>query len=200
MNYIHAWEKLDIDIASEYLVMAATLMEIKSKSLLPNVDSDNVEEDSFEDNRETLIQKLIDYERYKEVTKDFKKLENERQKVYTKAPLNLNEMFHEKFVNDTDTTVDDLMGAFMDFLKRKYMEKPITTKITNKEYSIKKRKNDIKDFLTKKKKFEFTELFDNYNRSYIIVTFLALLELIKENCVVVKQSENFSKIMIEEKV
>ena len=58
----------------------------------------------------------------------------------------------------------------------------------------------IKDFLTKKKKFEFTELFDNYNRSYIIVTFLALLELIKENCVVVKQSENFSKIMIEEKV
>ena len=196
LNYIHQWEKLNIDIASEYLVMAANLMEIKSKSLLPTPEKEE-EEVEEEETRETLIQKLIEYEKYKCITKDFKKLELDRRTIYTKAPTKLNEIMNQKFINDTDTTVDDLMNAFIEFLNRKNMEKPIHTKITNKEYSVKIRKEDIRKKLFSQKKIEFTELFEYYNKSYIIVTFLAILELAKEENIILIQENNFSKITRE---
>ena len=201
MEYIHRWEKLNIDIASEYLVMAATLMEIKSKSLLPCKEEENEDVDSDEvESRDSLIRRLVEYEKYKEITKDFKELEIKRKDFYTKAPEKINVMFNEKFVNDTDTTVMDLKNAMLDFLKRKNMEKPIHTKITNKEYSVKKRKDDIKKFLSKSGKVSFNKLFDKYNKSYIIVTFLAILELAREDNIVLNQDSNFGEIVIEQKV
>lgn len=200
LEYIHHWEDLNINVASEYLVMAATLMEIKSKSLLPHKEENIDDEESEEENRDTLIQKLIEYEKYKEITKDFKKLELDRKEIYTKAPEKLNELMDQKFINDTNTTVEDLTNAFLEFLKRKNMEKPIITKVTNKEYSVRKRKDDIKNLLFQRKKLEFTELFQDYNKSYIIVTFLAILELVREDSVTVTQDGNFSKITIEQKV
>lgn len=200
LEYIHHWEDLNINVASEYLVMAATLMEIKSKSLLPHKEENIDDEESEEENRDTLIQKLIEYEKYKEITKDFKKLELDRKEIYTKAPEKLNKLMNQKFINDTNTTVEDLTNAFLEFLKRKNMEKPIITKVTNKEYSVKKRKDDIKNLLFQRKKLEFTELFQDYNKSYIIVTFLAILELVREDSVTVTQDGNFSKITIEQKV
>lgn len=201
LDYIHKWEELNIDVASEYLVMAAALMEIKSRSLLPIEKEKEVEESEEEEvTREVLIQKLIEYRKYKEVTKNFKELEESRKNIYTKAPSKLNELLDTKFVNDTDTTVDDLMLAFSKFLERKNMEKPITTRVTNKEYSVRKRKKDIKELLSTKKKVEFTELFANYNKSYIVVTFMSILELAKEDDVILTQEANFDKIFIELKV
>lgn len=197
LDYIHKWEELNIDVASEYLVMAATLMEIKSKSLLPVLKKEEDELDEEEVSRENLIQKLVDYQKYKEITKDFKKLELERRTIYTKAPSKLNEMLEQKFVNDTDTTVDDLLDAFQKFLTRKNMERPITTRVTNKEYSVRKRKVDITNHLRDHGKVEFTELFDVYNKSYVVVTFMSILELAKENVVMIRQDGNFDKILIE---
>ena len=200
LDYIHKMEELNIDVASEYLVMAATLMEIKSKSLLP---SNNVIEENIDDeevSRENLIEKLIEYQKYKEITKDFKELELQRKNIYTKAPSKLNEMLDTKFVNDTDTTVDDLIKAFSMFLERKNMEKPITTRVTNREYSVRKRKSDIRNFLYSKGKAEFSELFTIYNKSYVVVTFLSILELAKEEDVILTQEANFDKIFIELKV
>lgn len=201
LDFIHQMEELNIDIASEYLVMAATLMEIKSKSLLPTEQEKEPDEvDEEEVTREVLIQKLIEYQKYKEITKDFKELENIRKNIYTKAPSKLNEMLDQKFVNDTNITVDDLMIAFSKFLERKNMEKPIHTKVTNKEYSVRKRKSDIKTFLQTKKKAEFSELFTIYNKSYVVVTFLSILELAKEDDIILTQEANFDKIFIELKV
>ena len=200
LDYIHKMEELNIDVASEYLVMAATLMEIKSKSLLPSEKKQEEDIDEEEVSRETLIEKLVEYQRYKEITKDFKVLEEERKTIYTKAPSKLNEMLDTKFVNDTDTTVDDLIKAFTMFLERKNMEKPITTKITTKEYSVRKRKSDIKSYLLTKGKAEFSELFAIRSKSYIVVTFLSILELAKEVEVMINQESNFDKIYIELKV
>lgn len=200
LDYIHKMEELNIDIASEYLVMAATLMEIKSKSLLPTNQEKETEEEEEEVTREGLIQKLVEYQKYKEITKDFKLLELERKTIYTKAPSKLNEMLDQKFINDTDTTIDDLMIAFTKFLERKNLEKPLHTKVTNKEYSVRKRKNDIKTLLQTKKRAEFTELFTNYNKSYIVVTFISILELAKEEDVILTQEANFDKIFIELRV
>lgn len=200
LDYIHKMEELNIDVASEYLVMAATLMEIKSKSLLPSQKQEEVDVDEEEVSREALIQKLVDYQKYKEITKDFKELEANRKEIYTKAPSRLNEMLDTKFVNDTDTTVDDLVKAFTMFLERKNMEKPVVTKVTSKEYSVRKRKSDIKSYLQTKGKAEFSELFTIYSKSFVVVTFLSILELAKEDEVVLAQEANFDKIFIELKV
>lgn len=200
LDYIHKMEELNIDVASSYLVMAATLMEIKSKSLLPSQKNEETDIEDEEVSREALIQKLIDYEKYKEITKNFKELELNRKNIYTKAPSKLNEMLDTKFINDTDTTVDDLIKAFAMFLERKNMEKPVVTKVTSKEYSVRKRKSDIKSYLMDKGKAEFSELFTIYSKSFVVVTFLSILELAKEDEVIINQEANFDKIYIELRV
>ena len=138
LEYINKMEQLNIDIASEYLIMAATLMELKSKSLLPEYNEKEELEEEEELSRDNLIQKLIDYQKYKEVTKNLKELELERKNIYTKAPSKLNELLDTKIENTTDMSVEDLTNAFLKFLERKNMEKPIHTKITSKEYSVRK--------------------------------------------------------------
>lgn len=197
LDYINQMEKLDIEIASSYLVMAAELMLIKSKSLLPIEKDDEEEVEELEDTREGLINKLVSYQKYKELTKDFKKLELDRKDIYTKSPSNLSNITDTKIVNDTDIGIDDLLKAFSMFLERKDKEKPLNTKITNKEYSVKKRKDDIKKYLLTKRKAEFRELFDIYTKSYIVVTFMSILELAKEEQVNLKQENNFDNIYIE---
>ena len=183
LDYINSMEKLDIEVESSYLVMASELLLIKSNSLLPKEKSelDNEEEDE-EITRENLINRLIEYQKYKELTKKFKKLESKRRDIYTKSPSNMTNITDTKLKNDTDISIDDLVEAFQKF---------------NKEYSVKLRKKDIKTYLLNNKRAEFTELFDNYSKDYIIVTFLSILELVKEQEIDLEQEHNFAPIYIE---
>lgn len=196
LDYINKMEELNINVAASYLVMAAELMEIKSKSLLPKREEEVEEEDEEEVSRENLINKLIEYKKYKEMTGTFKEMENKRQDIYIKAPEKRSN-YIERIVNDNDTSIDDLVEAFKKFLERKDREKPITTKITSREYSVKERKGQIRNLLRERKRVVFTELFEERNLAYIIVTFLSILEMTKEKEVVVKQDKNFSDINIE---
>lgn len=192
MDYIKEMKKLNLDIASEYLVMASELLEYKSKSLLPKKE----EEDEEEDPKETLIQRLLDYKKYKEITGAFKELENERSNVYTKTPSNVLD-FEEKIINNDNITVDDLLEAFKNFMKRIEYEKPLNTKITSKELSINDRMVHIRDILKTKKRVNFMDLFDIKTKSYVVVTFLSILEMSKNNEIVLKQKDNFGNIIIE---
>lgn len=81
-------------------------------------------------------------------------------------------------------------------LIRKEQEKPISTKITNKEYSVSIRSNEIRNILKKKKKIEFTQLFDIITKEYIVVTFLSILELARKQEISIKQDNNFNKIYL----
>ena len=200
LDYINKMEELNINVASSYIVMAAELMEIKSKSLLPQKEDEEVSEDEEEVSKENLINKLIEYQKYKDMTSSFKEMEENRQKIYIKSPEKLNNYLDEIIVKNEDTTIDDLVDAFKNFLDRKNLEKPITTKITNKEYSVKERKHCIKNILKEKKKVLFTELFEEFNTGFIVVTFLSILEMTKEKEIIIKQDTNFSNIMIELKV
>ena len=200
LDYINKMEELNINIASSYIVMAAELMEIKSKSLLPKKEDEEVDEAEETISKENLINKLIEYKKYKEMAPTFKELEYTRQNIYIKSPEKLNHYLDEAIVNEGDTSVEDLVDAFKKFLERKNLEKPITTKITNKEYSVKERKHNIKNLLREKKKVLFTELFEENNTSFIIVTFLSILEMTKEKEIIIKQDANFSDISIELKV
>ena len=193
LEYINSVKDHDLNIASEYLIMAAELIEIKSSILLPKPEID--EDDYEEDKREEIINRLIEYEKYKEVTSLFKDLESIRRDFYTKEPSDLREYIEEKEIND-DVNLDDLVEALNEMFKRRELDKPLNTKITTKEYSVTLRSKEIKDILKKKKKVEFTFLFDKFNKSYIVVTFLSILNLAKNGEIDIKQKNNFNKILL----
>ena len=194
LDFINQMKQMNLDIASEYLVMASELIEMKSLSLLPI--EKNEEDDYVEDPREQLIKRLIEYQKYKKITPLFKDLEEERGKEFSKIMSDLTEFKKNNEVSLDDIELNDLLLAFQEFLKRKQLEKPLNTKITTKEYSVKKRNTEIKKILQEKKKVSFEELFDEYNKSYYIVTFLSILDLAKKQDIKIKQEDNFSKIFL----
>ena len=187
-------EELNLDIASEYLVMASCLIEIKSKTLLPQ--EDKIDDDV--DPREELINKLLDYQVYKESTEKLREYEALRKEVYTKEP-SLEE--YKPIINDLNLgiTLDDLVASLNRFLQNKETSKPLSTTVTNKEYSIGQRSIEIRDILRKKKKVNFIELFKQPTREYIVVTFLAILSMSKKQEIEIRQENNFDNIIIESK-
>lgn len=193
LEYINREDNLNINVSSSYLVMAAELMYLKSKSLLPSMNKE--EETDEEITRENLINKLLEYKRYKEMTPKFKEMEEDRKKIYIKAPEKSSDYIENHF--DGEASMDDLLNAFKKFLERKEIEKPLETTITSKEYSVRERKSGIRNILKNKKKAYLDELFEEFNKPYIVVTFLSVLEMVKERDIVVKQDKNFDKILVE---
>lgn len=196
LDYIHKMEELNLNIASEYLVMASELIEIKSKMLLPRIKDEDDEEEEL-DPREALVKKLIEYEQYKKVTEDFKKLEQIRSEIYTKTPESLKEYVDENTQVVVDVTLDDMLEAFQKFLERKKFSEPLQTSVTKREISVEERTTLIRGILSKRKKVDFTELFDVFTKEYIVVTFLAILEMAKKQELRITQEKTFSSIQVE---
>lgn len=193
LDYIHKMEELNLNIASEYLVMASDLLQIKSKTLLPKKDNEEDEEDP----REELINRLINYQNYKDSIEKLRSYEALRKEVYTKEPT-LEEYKSDEHDNSLNITLDDLVNALSKFLQDKERAKPLATKITNKEYSVGKRSTEIRDILRVKKKMNFVELFDELSKDYIVVTFLAILDMSKRQELSIVQENNFENIVLEE--
>ncbi len=194
MDYIKKMEELNLDIASEYLVMASELLEYKSKSLLPKKEE---EKDEYEEDfKEDLIKKLVDYSKYKEITETFKELENKRSNIYTKSPSNIKE-YDDSLKYKEDASIEDLIEAFKKFLKRREMEKPLNTKITTKELSVADRIIKIRNLLKEKKELRFEDLFEKNTKEYIVVTFLSILEMSKNKEIKIEQYNNFDDIVIK---
>ena len=193
LDYIKKMEELNLNIASSYLVMAAELIEMKASMLLPKPEIS--EDDYEEDPKEKLIQRLIEYQNYKEVISKFHELELERQQYYTKQASDISEYDIETKLND-DIELDDLLKAFEKFLQKKEDMKPLNTKITTKEYSITKRSKEIKDIIKNKKQVNFNDLFDIRIKSYVVVTFLSILVLAKNNEIKIIQENNFENILL----
>lgn len=196
LNYIEEMTDMNLDIASEYLVMAAELIEMKSRKLLPNKKDE--EEDAIEENpEEELKRRLIEYKKYKESTEVFRSLEENRANYYTKAPESLKRYSSEKLENDGSVGIFDLLDAFQKLLERQEYNKPKNTKITRKELSVKERVAKIRDILKVHKKLNFIELFDDFSKPYVVVTFLSVLEMAKNREINIKQDNNFSDIYLE---
>lgn len=195
VDFIKFQEKMNLTVASEYLVMAAELIEIKSKMLLPNKVQD--EEDEYEeDPREKLINRLLEYKKYKDMIDTFKELESERRDIFTKEPMDLKEYKLDEYDNDGEVSLDDLMEALTKFLQRKEDEKPRETKITKREISVSDRTNDIRNILKKKKKVSFLDLFEIKTKEYVVVTFLSILEMAKFGEISILQDNNFGGITV----
>ena len=197
LNYIHSLQNLNIDISSSFLVMAATLIHLKSKKLIGKVEEDD-SQDEFEINsEEDLKNKIILYEQYKKLTKDFEQLEEKRKEIHTKLPENLKkyesnyELFNEFGLDGTD-----LLKALEEVMNRLHYKEPKNTKITRREISVASRKIFIRKKLEEKEKCDFFELFEENTKEYIIATFLAILEMSKESMLKITQENTFDKIWI----
>lgn len=204
LMYIKTLNVLKLDVASEFLVMAATLLAIKSKMLLPKHEEIIDEEDpgmSFEeDPRDELVERLIEYRKYKEAAHDLKSMEEERGLIYTKPPSDLSDFAKEKQPERAELNVSlyDMMAAFQKLLRRKKLQRPMATRIARQEISIEKRMTEIMVELRQLKgRKNFTDLFPYPSKDHVVVTFLAILELIKRKEIDAQQQENFGDIFVE---
>jgi segregation and condensation protein A len=202
LAFINTLDKNDLDDASEYLVMAAELIHLKSR-LLINIETEETKDDDEEfsiNSEEDLKNKLIAYEKYKELSNQFRELEKNRQDYFTKIPENISEFRGDtKLTNDGSVTLDDLVKAFMELQKREEYHKPVQTRITKKEMSVEDKTIYLRKILSKKKKTDFASLFTSFDKENVIVTFLALLIMSKNDEIILTQKENFGNIFIERK-
>ena len=195
MNFLEQQEKMNLEVSSEYLVLAAELLEIKSKLLIPN---QKVEEDEEEaDPREELVERLLEYQAYKDVTKLLQEKEQVRKEIHTKAPENIRQYVEDNKEIHANVTLDDLIGAFIKYYQRKQQNRPLQTKVTENEISVTSRCHDIRRLLKEKKKVSFFELFPVITKEYIVVTFLAILEMAKNQEINIIQNNSFDDIICE---
>ena len=202
MLIIRSMQELDLELAGEYIVMAATLMSIKSKMLLPKVevafdDSNYLEE---EDPREALVAQLLEYRKYKYAAGVLKERETERGKYYTKEATNL-DLYKEETapLAPNEVTTIDLFLAFSDILHRQKELEPVLTSISSEEYSIEDKIKEIMNrviHLNLKQGVTFDSLFYVFTRNEIVTTFMALLELIKAGQIIAKQSNSEQPIVL----
>ena len=195
IDYINNNKELTIDACSEYLVMASELIHLKSKQLL-NKNNEEEETEYEINNEEELRNRLLEYQKIKEMASDFRELETKRGNVYTKLPENLNEFRENKELN-SDITLDDLLSAFEEFLKRKRLEEPLNTKVTKRELSVEERIKSIRQIIKVKGKLNFLDLFDDISKPYVIITFLSILNMTKNKEIKLSQTNNFGEIYIE---
>ena len=194
VDYLNKQEAMNLEIASEYLVLASELIEIKSRLLLPR---EKLEDEEEEDPREDLVNRLLEYQAYKDITKLLQEKEEKRSEIFTKTPENVEQYLDEVHEIKSDVTLDDLVEAFKRYLERKKENVPLKTKVTLKEISIVSRRHDIKKILKVKKKVSFFELFPIVTKEYIVATFLAVLEMAKNKEIRLIQEESFSDITVE---
>ena len=189
LSYINGLEKLDIDKASEYLELAATLLEIKSKSILPKI------EDEQDDLEENFFRAVEEYQLYKEACVKLKEQENV-DRFYKEPDKNVGDV---KIVYK-DFTLDGLISAFSKLLMRvddKRRQENVLKEIPKEVYTVKDKIYEIRQVLLEKNSVSFFEIFDHrYSKSELITTFQAMLELLKLQYISVEQNGVFDDITI----
>jgi len=195
VSYLRSQEKLNLEVSSEYLVLASELLEIKSRMLLPSVKKEEDEEE--EDPREELVNRLLEYQVYKDITKVLQEKELLRKEIYTKAPENVSNYVLLDREVQSEATVEDLIEAFKRYYQRKIDSKPLKTKVTVNEISVSSRRYDIKRILKDKKRVSFFELFPVVSKEYVVATFLAVLEMCKDREIIIVQDKAFDEIVCE---
>ena len=182
LAYIFQMEKLHLEIASEYLTMLATLIEYKSKKLLPKDDSE-LESEYEEDQRDLLVKRLLEYQRFKEILEPLEELYESRQRQIDKPMMALpNDMLQDNF-EKFDGNPYELTKAMERVLRRAALSSNIKTKFTQKELSVDEMITRIKALYPKSgEAFTFNEIVSDCDSlEEAIIAFLAVLDLIRLN-------------------
>lgn len=196
MDYIIAMQQIELNIASEYLVMAATLLEIKSSMLLPKKELE-IEDEYEEDPREILIKQLIEYKRFKHAAEVLEEKELDENQLYTRPPILFEELKKDVTVVQGDVSMNEMVDALANVFKRMSWNEPLETRVSRLEITIEERMEEIMEvILSGNKAITFDRLFPYPNRAHIVTTFLAILQLIKQMKIVCEQEHHFQPILI----
>ena len=201
LGYVHTMENLNIDLASEFILVAATLMRIKAKMLIPRKD---VDENGQEiDPREELIQRLLEYKSYKEITEDLRRKEESRSMSFPRGNVEVElQSLAEEALADAELeslTLYRLMQAFKRVMEKFEYSKlhPVHT-IIQYTYTVQEEQTGINFKLNLKPRLDFMDIFSNCEtRIHAIITFLALLEMINSQVVRIIAGENINNFWIE---
>ena len=203
MEYVNRMEKKDLNVVSEFLVMAATLLDIKSKMLLPKEVNEEGEE---EDPRAELVEKLLEYKMYKYMSYELKDMYMDADKSLFKKPTIPDEVAAYRQPVNLEELVGDMNLAklrviFDDIMKRQENKlDPIRSKfgrIEKEEVSLDEKMSYVRDFIMEHEPFSFRELLSSASsKVQVIVTFLAVLELIKMGNITVEQESREDDIVI----
>lgn len=200
LDYLSKMGEMDLEITSEFLVMAATLLEIKSKMLLPQTvkETSGMQLEMEEaDPRLELVQSLVEYKKYKYASKKLREYEEIQNKVYYKPKEDLSYFSNEELQLE-DMDLNKLIKVFKKIIMKNSKEKVLKlNEIQNEEYTLKKCILNIKNMLNKRRKIKFSQLFNcNSSKKEIVATFLSLLELVRNKYIKVYQKGNFEEILI----
>ena len=193
LEYIEIMKELDLEIAGEFLVMAATLIQIKSRMLLP--PDEEAPPDELEDPRLELVQRLLEYQAFKDAASILKEKEDERLKIFGRppeVPAEEETLLPELYLFDVN--LFDLLAAFKKLLVN---APPEMRTITRETLTVKDKMMHIVDMLENIESIRFEELFkESFTRVQLIVTFLALLELLRLGLARVYQEQQFGNIWV----
>lgn len=188
LQYLELMKLLDIGLASEYLVIAAQLISIKSKSVLPAAEPEPEGEEEAEGD---LIKKLLEYEKFKEAAEFLRSKEKQRNKYFLRPPAASSE-YSEAYI---EASIFDLISAFKSALKE--VPKDIFFEVMKDEFTVEDKIHDILHIILEKGKISLNQLFSQAkSKIEIVVTFLAILELIKLKEIAAVQKELFGPILI----
>lgn len=204
LEYVNRMEESDMDVMSEFLVMAATLIRIKAKMLLP---SQETEEDDEEDLRDELVRRLLEYKMYKYAAYELRDMQLDAGRAVYKKPTIPKEVRQYKEEIDPAALVDGMTLARLNEIFKSVMRKqidkvdPIRSKfgtIQKEEITIEDKMNEIRETVRGLKGISFRTLLDiQASRMNIIVTFMSILELMKVGAIIIRQEEIFGDIVID---
>lgn len=194
LKYLELMRLLDLNIAGEFLVMAATLIQIKSKMLLPQPPQEITEQEQ-EDPRLELARRLAEYQKFKEIAQELKRMEENQQQVFKRPktePISLPGEDKEVYF---EASIFDLISVFQEALKE--VPKELFYEVIKDEFTIEEKIHQILHLLLDEPKIRLLNLFNKAkNKFEIIVTFLAILELIRLKEILVRQKVLFGEIEI----
>lgn len=194
MEYLHYMQELDLEVAGEFMVVAAELMQIKVKMLLPPEPGEAEEEDP----RANLIKRLVEYKRFKEVAMEMSRREDERRKIFSRGYRAADEHVSvEETAEDImrDVTLFDLIASFKFAVDR--MPKKFVHEIFKLNVTIDEQIAYLIEFFSRRSEATFFELVKNMTEKiYVVVTFIALLELIRAKKLILRQAESFGEVSI----
>lgn len=206
LDYVNAMDKQDLDVISEFLVMAATLIDIKSKMLLPKeADEEGIEKDP----REELVAKLLEYKMYKYMSLELRDREIDANRAMYKKPTVPEEVSKYEAPVDLDKLLENItlkkLNDIFNSVIKKQEDKvdPIRSKFGNierEEVNLTDKMEYLKDYAITYKKFSFKKLLQSQKtKMHIVVSFLAILELIKLGEITIEQDGTFEDIIVTSK-
>lgn len=207
MDYINAMEKADLNVMSEFLLMAATLLDIKCRMLLPKQENEDGEE---EDPRQELVEQLLEYKLYKYMAHELKERQTDSEYIMYKNATVPEEVLRYEEPVDMDALIGDLTLTklnviFQDVMKRQVNKiDPVRSKfgkIQKEEVTLPDKLEFVTEYARNHQKFSFRALLNEQSsKTQIVVTFLAILQLMKEGTISIEQEQPFDDILITSQI